>query len=184
MSEKTEKTKDSAKTEKPDVKLALATFKERAIAALVDYGIIFGIYVVGIILQIAIGYVPIVGGWLSWLLGMLIYVAGLAAMFYIFIWMPFKKDGQTIGKKMQNIKIMIVADPEKWTLQPVGEEDLTAMILRGIIGWIEASIVFGLLAWYFITNDKNSQRLADQLGKTVVVQVDPETKVPLKKPRA
>ena len=178
-----EKTKDTGKAEKPDVKVALATFKERAIAALVDYGIVVAIYVVGIILQVAIGYVPIVGSWLSWLLGMLLYVAGLAAMFYIFIWMPFKKDGQTIGKKMQNIKIMVIADAEKWTVRPVGEEDLTTMILRGVIGWIEASIVFGLLAWYFITNDKNSQRLADQLGKTVVVQVD-ESLAPLKKQRA
>lgn len=181
MSEKTEKTKDSATVEKPDVKLALATFKERAIAALVDYGIVLGIYIAGIILQVVIG---LFSNWLSWLLGMVLYVVGIAVMFYIFIWMPFKKDGQTIGKKMQNIKIMIIADPDKWTLRPVGEEDLTAMILRGIIGWIEASIVFGLLAWYFITNDKNRQRLADQLGKTVVVQVDPGTKEPLKKPRA
>ena len=184
MSEKTKDTGKAEKADKPDVKVALATFKERAIAALVDYGIVMAIYIVGIILQVAIGYVPIVGGWLSWLLGLLLYVAGLAAMFYIFIWMPFKKDGQTIGKKMQNIKIMIVADAEKWTIRPVGEEDLTAMILRGVIGWIEASIVFGLLAWYFITNDKNSQRLADQLGKTVVVQVEPESKTPLKKQRA
>ena len=184
MSEKKEKTKDSAKdsvkTEKPDVKLALATFKERAIAALVDYGIIIGIYVVGAILQVLLG---LIFSWLGTLFGVLIYIAGLVAMFYIFIWMPFKKDGQTIGKKMQNIKMMVIADPEKWTLRPVGEEDLTTMIIRGLVGWIEASIVFGLLAWYFITNDKNSQRLADQLGKTIVVQVDPETKEPLKKQR-
>ena len=178
MSEKADKN-----IEKPDVKVALATFKERAMAALVDYGIIIVIYVVGIILQVLIGYVPIIGGWLSWLLGMAFYLFGLAAMFYIFVWMPFKKDGQTFGKKMQKIKLMLIVDEEKWTLAPVGEEDLTKVLVRALIGWIEASIAFGLLAWYFITNDKNRQRFADKLGKTVVVQVD-ESLVPLKKPRA
>ena len=187
MSSKTEKTEKKTakpeKPEKPDVKLALATFNERAIAALVDYGIIMGIYIAGIVLYFILGLIPVVGGVLSWLISVLLYVVGLAAMFYIFIWMPFKKDGQTFGKKMQNIKIMIIDNPDKWTVRPVGEDDLTTILLRGIVGWIEAGVVFGLIAWYFITNDKNRQRFADQIGKTVVVQCDPETKEPLKKPR-
>lgn len=171
------------KVEKPDVKVALATFNERLIAALVDYGIYVGIIVVGIILQIVIGYVPIIGGWLSWILGLLLYFVGIAAMFFISIWMPYKKDGQSIGKKNQNIKIMFIDDEAKWTIRPVGEDDLGKLVIRGLLGWIEAGVVFGVLAWYFITNDKNRQRLADQFGKTVVVQCDPETGVPLKKPR-
>ncbi|NHJ32107.1 MAG: RDD family protein [Asgard group archaeon] len=173
----------SEKVEKPDVKVALATFNERLIAALIDYGIYVGVIIVGIILQVAISYVPIVGGWLSWLLGLVLYAVGIAAMFFISIWMPYKKDGQSIGKKNQNIKIMFIDDEAKWTLRPVGEGDLGNCAIRGIIGWIEAGIVFGLLAWYFITNDKNRQRFADKLGKTVVVQCDPETGEPLKKPR-
>lgn len=177
MSEKAEK-----KTEKPDVKVALATFKERAMAALVDYGIIIGIYVVGIILQIVVGYIPLVGGWLSWLIGIALYLLGLAAMFYIFVWMPFKNDGQSYGKKMQKIKLMLIEDEAKWTLRSISEDDLSKVLVRAFIGWIEAGIGFGLLAWYFITNNKNRQRFADQLGKTIVVQVD-ESLVPLKKPR-
>ena len=59
---------------------------------------------------------------------------------------------------------------------------MSKVLLRAFIGWIEAGIVCGLIAWYFITNDKNRQRFADQLGKTIVVQVD-ESLVPLKKPR-
>ena len=97
--------------------------------------------------------------------------------------MPYKNDGKSIGKKNQNIKIMLIEDEAKWTLRPVGEEDLGKMVVRGVLGWIEASIAFGLLAWYLITNDKNRQRFADQLGKTVVVQCDPETGEPLKKSR-
>ena len=177
MSEKAEK-----KIEKPDVKVALATFNERAIAALVDYGIVFGIYVVGIILYIVIGLIPVVGGWLSWLLSLALYLLGFVAMFYIFVWMPYKNDGQTIGKKMQKIKLILIEDEAKWTLRPITEGDLSKVLVRALIGWIEAGVVFGLIAWYFITNDKNRQRFADQLGKTVVVQVD-ESLVPLKKPR-
>ena len=91
MSTKTEKAEKGEKPEKPDVKVALATFNERLMAALVDYGIIIAIWVVGIILQVAISYVPLIGGWLSWLLGMAFYIAGFVAIIYIFIWMPFKK---------------------------------------------------------------------------------------------
>lgn len=174
MSEKTEK-----KTEKPDVKVALATFKERAIAAIVDYGIVFGIYFVGIILYIILANTI---SWLGWILSLALYALGLAAMFYIFVWMPYKNDGQTIGKKMQKIKLMLIEDEAKWTLRPITEGDMSKVLVRALIGWIEAGIGFGLLAWYFITNNKNSQRFADQLGKTIVVQVD-ESLVPLKKQR-
>ena len=167
------------KTEKPDVKVALATFKERAFAALVDYGIVFGIYLVGFILYIILASII---SWLGWLLSLAVYALGLAAMFYIFVWMPYKNDGQTLGKKMQKIKLMLIEDEAKWTLRPIAEGDMTKVLVRVLIGWIEAGIGFGLLAWYFITNNNNSQRFADQLGKTIVVQVD-ENLVPLIKPR-
>lgn len=171
------------KTEKPDVKVALATFKERALAGFIDYGIVVGIYIVGIILYFIIAQIPIIGSWLSWLLSLALYLLGLAAMFYIFVWMPYKSDGQTVGKKMQKIKLMLIEDEAKWTLRSITEGDLGKVIIRALIGWIEAgAIVPVVIAWYFITSDKNNQRLADQFGKTIVVQVD-ESLVPLKKPR-
>jgi uncharacterized RDD family membrane protein YckC len=173
----------SEKVEKPDVKVALATFNERLIASLIDYGIYVGVIIVGIILQVAISYVPIIGGWLSWLLGVALYAIGIAAMFFISIWMPYKKDGQSIGKKNKNIKIMFIDDEAKWTLRPVQEGDLGPLFIRGIIGWLEATFIPIVIAWYFITNDKNRQRLADQVAKTIVVQCDPETGEPLKIPR-
>ena len=56
MSEKTEK-KDKPK--KPDVKVALATFNERLMAGLIDYGIIIGSFIIGtIVLSIL--------SWVSW----------------------------------------------------------------------------------------------------------------------
>ncbi len=178
MSTKAEKAEKGAKPEKPDVIVALATFNERLVAGLVDYGIIWAIYIIAIIFY---AVVTIFITWLGVILGLLMTGIGIGAAFYILVWMPYKNNGQTIGKKMQNIKIMFIKDEAKWTLRPVEEGDMTQLLLRAIIGGIEAQIV--ILVWYFITNDKNRQRFADQIAKTVVVQCDPETKEPLKKPR-
>ncbi len=172
-------------SEKPDVKVALATFNERLIAGLIDYGIVFVAYIIGIILNaILTTTLSAIGlGFIGWLLGFLFYIVGLAAAIYIFIWMPYKNDGKTLGKKTQNIKIMFIEDEAKWTLRPVQEGDLVQLLIRAIIGGIEATFIPIVIAWYFITNDKNRQRFADQLAKTVVVQCDPETGQVLKKPR-
>lgn len=178
MSEKKEK------PEKPDVKVALATFNERFMAGLIDYGIIFGTFIVGTIILSILSWVS----WglieiLFWFLGSLLEVLCLAAFAFLKIYMPYKKDGQSFGKKNQKIKIMIVEDEEKWILRDVQEGDIGPIIIRAIVGWIEVAIVPVVIAWYFITNDNNRQRFADQAAKTVVVQVDPETLKPLKKPR-
>jgi len=172
-------------SEKPDVKVALATFNERLMASLIDYGIVFIAYIIGIILNaILTTTLKAIGlGFIGWLLGFLFYIVGLAAAIYIFIWMPYKNDGKTIGKKNQNIKIMFIEDEAKWTLRPVQEGDLVQLLIRAIVGGIEATWIPVVIAWYFITNDKNRRRLADQVAKTVVVQCDPETGAPLKKPR-
>jgi uncharacterized RDD family membrane protein YckC len=157
--------------EKPDVKEPLATFNQRFMAGLIDYLIVYGIIIIGIILQVILTSTVYV---LSWILGPLFYIVGFAAGFFIFVWYPYKNDGMTIGKKRQNIKVMFIKDEAKWTLRPVQEGDLVQLLLRGIIGVLEAAfIVPVVIAWYFITNDKNSQRLADQVAKTVVIQFEP-----------
>ncbi|MHA1245317.1 MAG: RDD family protein [Candidatus Heimdallarchaeota archaeon] len=181
MSEKTEK-KD--KPEKPDVKVALATFNERFMAGLIDYGIIIGSFIIGTIILSILSWVS----WglieiLFWFLGSILELVALAAFVFLKIYMPYKKDGQSFGKKKQNIKIMIIEDEEKWTLRDVQEDDIGPIIVRAILGWFEVAIIPVVIAWYFITNDNNRQRLADQVGKTVIVQVDPETLAPLNKPR-
>ncbi|MHA1125171.1 MAG: RDD family protein [Candidatus Heimdallarchaeota archaeon] len=179
MSEKTDK------PEKPDVKVALATFNDRFMAGLIDYGIIWAAIVIASILLTIINMV----NWhwildiIFWLFGLVLGLAGIAAFIFLMIYMPYKKDGQSFGKKKQNIKIMVVEDKEKWTIRPVQEGDLLPIILRAIVGWFEVLIIPVVIAWYFITNDKNSQRLADQISNTIVVQVNPETLTPLKKQR-
>jgi len=175
---------DIIMSEKPDVKVALATFEERLIAGLIDYAIVWAAFIIGAIiqtiLQIVLSSIPFVGI----LIGLVFYIIGLAAFFYVFVYMPYKQDGKTFGKKNKNIKIMFIDDEAKWTLRPVQEGDLGPLFIRAIVGGIEATWIPVIIAWYFITNDKNSQRFADQIAKTVVVQCDSETGEPLKKPRA
>ncbi|MBK5113468.1 MAG: RDD family protein [Candidatus Heimdallarchaeota archaeon] len=175
-------------SEKPDVKVALATFNERLFAGLIDYLIIFGIEAaagifMGIFLGIGFAIASTAMIVIGYLISIPLYLVGFAAGIYLFVWMPYKKDGQTFGKKKQNIKIMFIEDEAKWTLRPVKDGDLMQLVIRAIIGGIEATWIPVVIAWYFITNDKNRQRLADQLAKTVVVQCDAETGEPLKKPR-
>ena len=167
-------------SEKPDVKVALATFNERLMAGLIDYLIVYGIIIVATIFIVVFAFIL---PWLGYLLGIPLYLVGMAAGFYVFLWMPYKNDGKTFGKKKQNIKIMFIEDEAKWTLRPVQEGDLIQLFLRAFVGGIEATFIPVIIAWYFITNDKNRQRLADQIAKTVVVQCDPETGQVLKKPR-
>ena len=121
--------------------------------------------------------------WLGYVLGFLLYFVGIAEGLYVFLWMHYKNDGQTFGKKKQNIKIMFIEDEAKWTLRPVQEGDLVQLLIRAIVGGFEVSFIPVVIAWYFITNDKNRQRLADQVAKTVIVQCDSETGQVLKKPR-
>jgi len=175
-------------SEKPDVKVALATFNERLFAGIIDYLIIFGIEALaGIFMAIFLGIGIAIGSTAMVVIGYLIsiplYLVGAVAGLYVFLWMPYKKDGQTFGKKKQNIKIMFIEDEAKWTLRPVQEGDLVQLFIRAFVGGIEATFIPVIIAWYFITNDKNRQRLADQIAKTVVVQCDPETGQVLKKPR-
>ena len=92
--------------------------------------------------------------WLGWILGILLYGLGAAAAFYVLVWMPYKNNGQSFGKKQQKIKIMFVEDEEKWTLRPTQDGDLVQLLIRAIIGGIEATFIPILIAWYFITNDK------------------------------
>ncbi|MHA1122114.1 MAG: hypothetical protein ACTSPC_04815, partial [Candidatus Heimdallarchaeota archaeon] len=82
-------------SEKPDVKVALATFNERLMAGLIDYGIVFAAYIIGVILNaILTTALNAIGlGFIGWLLGSLFYLLGTAAAIYIFIWMPYKNDG-------------------------------------------------------------------------------------------
>lgn len=155
-----------------DISQPLATFQQRFMAALFfDYLVPILMIFAGTMLQAFNG-----GMVFSVIAGVFVQILGLALIFGINGFVPSKNKGQSPSKKRQNIAIMVIDDPEKWTLRLVGEEDLGRLLLRTLVGWFEAFLIFpGLLPIIFISSDNNNQRLADKIAKTVVVQVDPET---------
>ena len=99
------KQKKKDKPEKPDVKVALATFNERFMAGLIDYGIILAVFVIGTIIITIINKIPM--HWILdiifWLVGIVLELAAIAAFIFLFIYMPYKKDGQSFGKKNETL---------------------------------------------------------------------------------
>jgi len=110
----------------------------------------------------------IVGGVVCQLCAILVFIAN-------FIFLPYKKRGQTNGKARQNITTKKIADKETWELRDLGKGDLGLIIGRAILNWIEVLFFIPILVPYLmISNSNNNQTLTDRLLGTVVVQVDPE----------
>ncbi|NHK30438.1 MAG: RDD family protein [Asgard group archaeon] len=177
------KNKDTKK-----VKFALATLNERFVAFLIDY-IIFILIGIACTILWLIFFLP---GTIRGLLAVLVFsyilltflsIFLVLTWLFIFVWMPYKNSGQSIGKKRKVIKIMIIEDDETMTLRNVTKGDLLRMFYRAIIMFYEASMFFGVIPWYLISHDLNRRIFADIIAHTVVVQFDPEMKLPLKKPR-
>ncbi|RIK08284.1 MAG: hypothetical protein DCC49_09100 [Acidobacteria bacterium] len=121
---------------------------KRIIAAVVDWAIAFGIIVAGWIVFAVLASVTRFG--LFGLVGLVVYVVA-------FMYKPYfevTKDGQTIGKKMQGIKVV------KSDGAPI---DWGAALIREVILWflgiIELIVIFV----------NNGIRVGDMAAKTVVI---------------
>lgn len=162
---------------KQTIKGELATFQQRLVAAIIDY----------VILILALGVLNLVAfllGLVSYWLGMIMYgvlnlVALAAGIFYYAYW-PTMRNGQTIGKKQQGIAVAIIEDPEKMVkIRPVEKGDFMPMLLRWLLMIVDG-ILFGVLAYIFISGSPNRQRLGDQIAKTVVIVAPEEAPAPKK----
>jgi len=88
-------------------------------------------------------------------------------IFYLIFWIP-RHDGQSIGKKRKNLRIMIIEDPETGKLRQMTRGDTGVMLLRLLFSLVDA-LFFYIVGIYLINSDPNGQRFADQQAKTVVV---------------
>jgi hypothetical protein len=158
-------------TEKtPDVKEPLATFKQRAIAGLFpDFLVPFILLVCGgILFGFASDFLMIFGGVMCQLCALLTFIAN-------FIFLPYKRRGQTNGKSRQNITTKKIVNKDTWELREIGEGDIGLLIGRAIVNWIEVFFIIPILVPFLMINSSNNnQTLTDRLFGTVVVQVDPE----------
>ncbi|MBN1327943.1 MAG: RDD family protein [Candidatus Heimdallarchaeota archaeon] len=164
------------------VKAELATVQQRIFAGLIDWAII-------VVFIFLLELIPMIFGWVatsmayngnasgaaimvtlaSVFYAILSIVSLLLALFY-FVWRPMNKNGQTVGKKHQNIQIAVIEDEAKGKVRPVAKGDLVPLLIRWLLMCIDG-ILFGLVGYFFITNSPNRQRLGDQLAKTVVVDI-------------
>ncbi|HUT55893.1 MAG TPA: RDD family protein [bacterium] len=139
--------------------MQLAEPTERLIAAVIDWAILIGINIV----------LGIVGGILSkitGLLGVLVWLIQIIVpiCYFVYLWAmdnPITARGQSIGKKMRNIKIV----KEDGSDITVGDA-----VLR-VIGYYISGIVI-LLGYVWILIDKEKhQGWHDKIAKTLVVKV-------------
>jgi uncharacterized RDD family membrane protein YckC len=155
------------------VRTVPATIVERVMATLVDFLIMLGflvvVYLIPIVLQIinasvnsnALRITVIV----LWIIFSVVAFAGI--IYYFFIW-PVKHNGQTIGKKFQKIRIMVVKDLSRGSVRPMTKGDFSINFNRTITLIIDY-FFFGLVGIFLINDDVNNRRFGDKIAGTVVV---------------
>lgn len=136
-----------------DVPANLADPVKRLIAALIDWGIFVGIVIVAFIIGGAIG------GAIGGLLILIGYLGGFAFSIYNLV-VTQGNTGQSIGKKMQGIKVVGEADG-----QPLGVGN--AFIRWLIHGFVDGICMAGYI-WGFFINPKR-QTVGDIVAKSYVV---------------
>jgi len=88
-------------------------------------------------------------------------------IYYLIFWVP-RHEGQSIGKKVKNLRIMVVEDLETGKIRRMTSGDTGIILLRLLFTIVDA-FFFYLVGIYLINNDPNRQRFADQQAKTVVI---------------
>jgi len=136
----------------------LASYGDRFIAFLIDFGIIIGVSIAVGILQYILSSIHL--GFISALLSLALFAFEVA--YFIYLWgvdNPWTGRGQTIGKKMMNIKIV------KEDGSDIGVGDA---VLRYIGYWVSSFVILLGFVWIFI--DGKNQGWHDKIAKTIVVK--------------
>ena len=182
------------------IKAELATIQQRIIAGVIDWAVIFGITLViellasipswiasALIRKAALNpFDPNYSKWIATaatlgIISSITYAAisllavGIASFYFVYL--PMNKDGQTmIGKKQQNIQVVIIEDPAKGKVRNITKGDLMPLFLRWLLIIIDG-IFLGAVGLFLIYNSPDNQRLGDQIAKTAVVVVGGKTPV-------
>jgi uncharacterized RDD family membrane protein YckC len=115
------------------------------------------------------------GGGMDELLLILMSIAGVLAfllwmsfdIYYLIFWVP-RHEGQSIGKKRKNIRIVVVEDIETGETRRMTKSDTGIMLLRLLFTIVDA-LFFYIVGIYLINSNPNGQRFADQQARTVVI---------------
>ncbi|CAN5504586.1 hypothetical protein BH10ACT8_BH10ACT8_19170 [soil metagenome] len=137
----------------------LASWGERAIAAIINWAIIVVGYVVVLIVALILGAVSSALGTLVGLVG---YLALVAASFYFYY--LDGSTGQSPGKRLTGLRVI-----SETTGQLIGGG---MGIGRGLAHIVDSIICY--IGWLFPLWDAKKQTLADKIVKTVVVTGAPK----------
>ncbi len=132
---------------------------ERLVATLIDFVPSIVICIAFFILQFVLAFIPFLGCILGcglWLIQVAIHLA------YIFYFIPMcvSKNGASIGKKMQKLRVVPLGEP-------AGRLTMSSAAIRQI-GYILGVINLIVLA----VKGEERISLADMLGKSEVIKVD------------
>ena len=164
---------------KMTIKEPIAPLGDRLIAYIIDFFIVqIPLLIGGILVLIAWGIGLAIeagtGGGDEIILIAMSIAGGLSFLlwmgfdiYYLIFWVP-KHDGQSIGKKVKNLRIVVVEDIETGKTRRMTSGDTGIMLLRLLFTIVDA-LFFYIVGIYLINSDPNGQRFADQQAKTVVI---------------
>jgi uncharacterized RDD family membrane protein YckC len=131
-----------------------ADLGKRFVAFLIDAGATVGIYIAGFIIALILGAVSDALGGIFFLLT---YLAALGFQIWNYV-INQGNTGQSIGKKMQKIKVVSDA-----TMQPIGAGN---SFIRWLLGLVLANIC--LLDFFFLFSAEK-KRLSDKILNNSVI---------------
>ncbi|MHA1187815.1 MAG: RDD family protein [Candidatus Heimdallarchaeota archaeon] len=165
---------------KMTIKEPIAPLGDRLIAYIIDFFVMQIPILLGGILMliawgIAFGIASGVSGTDDEIFIIVFSIAGVLSfllwmgfdIFYLIFWVP-RHEGQSIGKKVKNLRIMVVEDIDTGKIRRMTRSDTGIMLLRLLFTIVDA-LFFYIVGIYLINSDPNGQRFADQQAKTVVI---------------
>jgi uncharacterized RDD family membrane protein YckC len=143
-----------------DIDYPVAGLGERIVAALIDYGMFFVIYILYIIIIASTGFNAKV---LS--LPILIIIFCLCYVFYDLLCEIFF-NGQSLGKKIMKIKVISLNG---------AQATLGQYFLRWIFRIVDVSFTAGLGGVISVALSNNKQRIGDIVAGTTLIKTTPRT---------
>ena len=144
-----------------------ASFGQRFIAVLIDFGIILAMFIPAFIIVLILGQIS---GVLGFLAGLVLYLAVLAAALYMYIG-GIGTTGQTPGKRMQGVQVV---DDDGGMLGMGGAA------IRYIVSAVFNSVICGLpVGSLWMLFDAEKKTLYDKVLNNQAIAVEPGSLMPI-----
>lgn len=147
------------------IQYELASLAQRILAFLLD-GVILSVYY--FICLLFIGAISINSTLVA---EVMVYILFLPVYFFYNLFCEIYLDGQSLGKKIMNIKVMKITGEN-----PTINDYFIRWTYRVIDIWVSA----GAIAAIFVSSSDKGQRLGDISANTTLIKLNPDTKYSIK----